>query len=91
MDSERVLAYSSAWSAAVLILVLMEDGLGVRKLFNNKKPEDCLNPCFNGRWTRSARIANACQQYLDVLILVLMEDGLGARKDKLEETLRNKS
>ena len=64
----------------VLILVLVEDGLGVK---GGKEPivpnPPCLNPCFSGGWSRSAtkdgdtfKVAAAV-----VLILVLVEDGLG--------------
>ena len=39
----------------VLILVLMEDGLGqesVKRFF----PSTSLNPCFNGRWSRTNEV-----------------------------------
>ena len=62
----------------VLILVLMEDALGVCKRFlwqGGRRMS--LNPCFNGRCSRrkscnQERELNSC-----VLILVLMEDALG--------------
>ena len=38
----------------VLILVLVEDGLGVRKEFRPGVIDFwCLNPCFSGGWSRS--------------------------------------
>ena len=36
----------------VLILVLMEDGLGRHPPFT-VHPSSGLNPCFNGRWSRT--------------------------------------
>ena len=36
----------------VLILVLMEDGLG-QSFDNNIQEFLSLNPCFNGRWSRT--------------------------------------
>ena len=62
----------------VLILVLVEDGLGAETRNTQLyELELCLNPCFSGGWSRS------CEGYRDrlkrhVLILVLVEDGLGA-------------
>ena len=38
----------------VLILVLMEDALVRVRLSNGKEYQVCLNPCFNGRCTRTA-------------------------------------
>ena len=37
---------------------------------------DGLNPCFNGRWSRTAKFEQS-MSLIRVLILVLMEDGLG--------------
>ena len=37
---------------SVLILVLMEDGLGLLKEAV-RVVSTCLNPCFNGRWSRT--------------------------------------
>ena len=36
-----------------------------------------LNPCFNGRWSRTLCQENLTKEQFSVLILVLMEDGLG--------------
>ena len=38
-------------SVNVLILVVMEDGLGVAECVNKETGEG-LNPCCNGRWSR---------------------------------------
>ena len=38
---------------------------------------DCLNPCFNGRYSRSLALSVSDQPDTEVLILVLMEDTLG--------------
>ena len=62
---------------SVLILVFVEDGL---RPFQIPHPhfdsENCLNPCFCGRWS-----ATICYDYISisqriVLILVFVEDGL---------------
>ena len=59
----------------VLILVLMEDALVQVIQLLTKQKRKRLNPCFNGRCTRTLR------KYIrewksPVLILVLMEDAL---------------
>ena len=59
----------------VLILVLMEDALVLFVTDTMMLEWQCLNPCFNGRCTRTN------QRYISrkrkwVLILVLMEDAL---------------
>ena len=38
----------------VLILVLMEDGLGPMLMMAATGIKKGLNPCFNGRWSRTA-------------------------------------
>ena len=54
----------------------MEDTLGVNECVVYNKVAEGLNPCFNGRYSRSyAGIALVNSQI--VLILVLMEDTLG--------------
>ena len=63
----------------VLILVLMEDTLGVFQETLIKKLQPCLNPCFNGRYSRSERCSSR-ELCSCVLILVLMEDTLGDYK-----------
>ena len=35
-----------------------------------------LNPCFNGRCTRTAEVEKKLKERIQVLILVLMEDAL---------------
>ena len=62
----------------VLILVLVEDGLGdtMKKLTLTKSGEG-LNPCFSGGWSRSFLIFSLKLRKFFVLILVLVEDGLG--------------
>ena len=39
--------------AVVLILVLMEDGLGRPSHYWDGNERSSLNPCFNGRWSRT--------------------------------------
>ena len=61
----------------VLILVLMEDTLGVKNSKSAKTiKREGLNPCFNGRYPRSVRVSPSVDKAI-VLILVLMEDTLG--------------
>ena len=43
----------------------------------------CLNPCFNGRCTRTIERINATTSEEVVLILVLMEDALARRRSWL--------
>ena len=38
----------------VLILVLLEDTLRAEKV-SEKISQECLNPCFNGRYSQSTR------------------------------------
>ena len=61
---------------SVLILVLMEDTLGGAKKFARVLRLSSLNPCSNGRYSRSANIKKRGREQ-QVLILVLMEDTLG--------------
>ena len=66
----------------VLILVLVEDGLGVRSITPQEHVEKRLNPCFSGGWSRREGLQNRLVRVKSVLILVLVEDGLGGgRKD----------
>ena len=37
----------------VLILVLVEDGLGGPQVLYQSREVHCLNPCFSGGWSRS--------------------------------------
>ena len=59
---------------AVLILVLMEYGLGPC-IGYFRVQEESLNPCFNGIWSRT--VLSVLCKVTNVLILVLMEYGLG--------------
>ena len=61
----------------VLILVLMEDTLRVQYDNYCAACIDCLNPCFNGRYSQRAKSV-LLWGVLKVLILVLMEDTLRA-------------
>ena len=68
----------------VLILVLVEDGLGeVFFRYGETTVWLCLNPCFSGGWSRSAAKAGDVLDLQTVLILVLVEDGLGEFKEEL--------
>ena len=59
----------------VLILVVMEDGLVLDVKNEPEKLKDGLNPCCNGRWSRTySKFTN--RSLRNVLILVVMEDGL---------------
>ena len=45
---------AAATAAVVLILVLVEDGLGADLIELLRTAQICLNPCFSGGWSRSA-------------------------------------
>ena len=64
-------------SSLVLILVLMEYGLGRDLRGVEGRNLLCLNPCFNGIWSRTEEATDLWAEYDEVLILVLMEYGLG--------------
>ena len=48
--------YQPTFEVKVLILVLMEDGLGVMFLTVSGALALSLNPCFNGRWSRRGSV-----------------------------------
>ena len=62
----------------VLILVLVEDGLGdLNKHLEKIRRLKSLNPCFSGGWSRRWTSFSERYPIRIVLILVLVEDGLG--------------
>ena len=64
--------------STVLILVLVEDGLGVFKKCQHVNTSwYSLNPCFSGGWSRRMKLEYILVPEKFVLILVLVEDGLG--------------
>ena len=72
----------------------MEDALVQLEFRNEFYPKHvCLNPCFNGRCTRTAiNVINTGQLKENVLILVLMEDALvlekiAQQKDEKQQSL----
>ena len=82
MVSEAEIERAEKVGRAVLILVLVEDGLGAivfPRVFNSMYR---LNPCFSGGWSRSILHAACTEQEQCVLILVLVEDGLGVAVKK---------
>ena len=60
----------------VLILVLMEDALVQPCSLLKAGLLTGLNPCFNGRCTRTEKTGTLATMLAKVLILVLMEDAL---------------
>ena len=60
----------------VLILVVMEDALAPGILVSEIRREDSLNPCCNGRCTRTKKVRVEETKKTIVLILVVMEDAL---------------
>ena len=52
----------------------MEDALARLRVYNHNST-DCLNPCCNGRCTRTVQKRVSLKSWL-VLILVVMEDAL---------------
>ncbi len=62
----------------VLILVLLEDGIGgVLDAQDVTDLGQSLNPCFTGRWYRRWNHQQDIYFLKVVLILVLLEDGIG--------------
>ena len=45
------------WQQFVLILVVMEDGLELLKLWLINQLKLSLNPCCNGRWSRTVAVS----------------------------------
>ena len=71
------LLYSISYTY-VLILVLVEDGLGgSRRHRNSSIVGMSLNPCFVEGWSWSITSMKKYTVNSKVLILVLLEDGLG--------------
>ena len=64
-------------SCQVLILVLVDVGLGLVTLTFSEPFPMCLNPCFSGCWSRTLRIQRNLWRGIWVLILVLVDVGLG--------------
>ena len=64
----------------VLILVVMEDALALCcRVCHSGRLTICLNPCCNGRCTRTAWCRYQRTKVALVLILVVMEDALAHR------------
>ena len=64
--------YTSTVALPVLILVLMEDALARLRTQKYLLHKRRLNPCFNGRCTRTVQSKEAYKASNSVLILVLM-------------------
>ena len=64
--------------ACVLILVVMEDALAPMTHDIGQVNTHCLNPCCNGRCTRTQLDGETASEFL-VLILVVMEDALALK------------
>ena len=61
----------------VLILVLVDVGLGHEMISKVVESITCLNPCFSGCWSRTG-CKEGCEGFCQgVLILVLVDVGLG--------------
>ena len=78
MEDGLVLTLLTPWNGvrSVLILVVMEDGLVLKQKDALKNAVKSLNPCCNGRWSRTLKQKDALKNAVKVLILVVMEDGL---------------
>ena len=61
----------------VLILVLVDVGLGPVGMSPRTKGTVGLNPCFSGCWSRTLSLPLADDEQRAVLILVLVDVGLG--------------
>ena len=77
MDDGLVLTNARAYDycKAVLILVVVDDGLVLKVLIKNRRTILCLNPCCSGRWSRTA-IIKALRELNFVLILVVVDNGI---------------
>ena len=59
----------------VLILVVMEEGQRLKQIIaGSTRPYECLNPCCNGRGSKTTLILLRTLTQI-VLILVVMEEG----------------
>ena len=70
----------TASALRVLILVLVDVGLGPLEMWDYRSNRCRLNPCFSGCWSRTI-LCLRNGKYLDVLILVLVDVGLGLGRD----------
>ena len=77
-----ILGARTAGEVAVLILVLVEDGLRDMVLVATNMLLPGLNPCSCGRWSQSLKIYKYETSFCFVLILVLVEDGLRVSQGK---------
>ena len=59
-----------------LSLVVADNGLVPRSLVLANDKGVSLNPCCNGRWSRTDFLVHYCGYVLNVLILVVVDDGL---------------
>ena len=72
----------------VLILVVMEEGLVPMILRYQPQSSQCrLNPCCNGRGSRTSLTLMLTETLSRVLILVVMEEGLVLQWDLLVEDI----
>mgnify|MGYP000848690059 CR=1 FL=1 len=79
MHSHRIVEdFREGYDILVLILVLMEDALAQIPVHMIGVIYVSLNPCFNGRCTRTYKWWLGVQ-ITQVLILVLMEDALAQK------------
>ena len=77
-------------NTCVLILVVMEDGLVQCSKWCSNQCCTCLNPCCNGRWSRTILILYV-KLLCGVLILVVMEDGLVLMSKELISAEKSRS
>ena len=54
----------NVWEEMVLILVLMEDALVPDTTDDIESRQVCLNPCFNGRCTRTLNLSDGKRHFL---------------------------
>ena len=73
--------------STVLILVLVDDGLGVIIIVQSIYQTQSLNPCFSGWWSRRQWWNQLLRCSSFVLILVLVDDGLGDERETIRATI----
>ena len=85
----RQVAMGAAAIQAVLILIVMEDGLVPSEENYLGAMSQCLNPCCSGRWSRTINDYEYPYNHINVLILVVVEDDLVQSIPERFRTMKN--
>ncbi len=71
---------------AVLILIIVDNGLVPKIRQNMPELSCCINPCCSGQWSRTHSSQYDAWTACTVLILIVVEDGLVLHYDIKTET-----